>query len=125
MFKQSSLDNIYSSTYYTDIKRDELIRGTKMYNKAQNPMETGIVPRPAFASMFSGIEESDDNLSGMKMEKQDYIHNNMVPFLKGNVTQNVDVERMSNYTDRMSGNDSLYMKKTEVPCLFKIGRASC
>ena len=119
MFKQSSLDNIYSSTYYTDVKRDELIRGTKMYNKAQNPMETGIVPRPAFASMFSGIEESNDNLSGMKMEKQDYIHNNMVPFLKGNVTQNVDVERMSNYTDRMSGNDSLYMKKTEVPCLFK------
>ena len=119
MFKQSSLDNMYSSTYYTDVKRDELIRGTKMYNKAQNPMETGIVPRPAFASMFSGIEESDDNLSGMKMEKQDYIHNNMVPFLKGNVTQNVDVERMSNYTDRMSGNDSLYMKKTEVPCLFK------
>ena len=119
MFKQSSLDNIYSSTYYTDVKRDELIRGTKMYNKAQNPMETGIVPRPAFASMFSGIEESNDNLSGMKMEEQDYIHNNMVPFLKGNVTQNVDIERMSNYTDRMSGNDSLYMKKTEVPCLFK------
>jgi hypothetical protein len=43
----------------------------------------------------------------------------MVPFLKGNVTQNVDIERMSNYTDRMSGNDSLYMKKQEVPCLFK------
>ena len=119
MFKQSSLDNIYSSTYYTDVKRDELIRGTKMYNKAQNPMETGIVPRPAFASMFSEIEDNNDNLSGMKMEKSDYIHNNMVPFLKGNVTQNVDVERMSNYTDRMSGNDSLYMKKTEVPCLFK------
>ena len=119
MFKQSSLDNIYSSTYYTDVKRDELIRGTKMYNKAQNPMETGIVPRPAFASMFSGIEESNDNLSGMQMQQADYIHNNMVPFLKGNVTQNVDVERMSNYTDRMSGNDSLYMKKTEVPCLFK------
>ena len=117
MFKQSSLDNIYSSTYYTDVKRDELIRGTKMYNKAQNPMETGIVPRPAFASMFSEIEDNNDNLSGMKMEEQDYIHNNMVPFLKGNVTQNI--ERMSNYTDRMSGNDSLYMKKTEVPCLFK------
>ena len=119
MFKQSSLDNMYSSTYYTDVKRDELIRGTKMYNKAQNPMETGIVPRPAFASMFSEIEDNNDNLSGMKMEKSDYIHNNMVPFLKGNVTQNVDVERMSNYTDRMSGNDSLYMKKQEVPCLFK------
>ena len=119
MFKQSSLDNIYSSTYYTDVKRDELIRGTKMYNKAQNPMETGIVPRPAFASMFSGIEESNDNLSGMQMQQADYIHNNMVPFLKGNVTQNVDVERMSNYTDRMSGNDLLRMKKQEVPCLFK------
>ena len=119
MFKQSSLDNMYSSTYYTDVKRDELIRGTKMYNKAQNPMETGIVPRPAFASMFSQIDDTNDNLSGMQMERQDYTHNNMVPFLKGNVTQNVDVERMSNYTDRMSGNDSLYMKKQEVPCLFK------
>tara|TARA_B100001778_G_C18605136_1_gene639372 strand:- start:3946 stop:5910 length:1965 start_codon:yes stop_codon:yes gene_type:complete len=119
MFKQSSLDNMYSSTYYTDVKRDELIRGTKMYNKAQNPMETGIVPRPAFASMFSQIDDTNDNLSGMQMDRQDYTHNNMVPFLKGNVTQNVDVERMSNYTDRMSGNDSLYMKKQEVPCLFK------
>jgi len=110
---------MYSSTYYTDVKRDELIRGTKMYNKAQNPMETGIVPRPSFASMFSQIDDTNDNLSGMEMERQDYTHNNMVPFLKGNVTQNVDVERMSNYTDRMSGNDSLYMKKQEVPCLFK------
>ena len=119
MFKQSSLDNIYSSSYYTDVKRDELIRGTKMYNKAQNPMETGIVPRPAFASMFSEIEDNNDNLSGMKMVKDDYIHNNMVPFLKGNVTQNVDIDRMSNYTDRMNGNDPLYMTKTEVPCLFK------
>jgi hypothetical protein len=119
MFKPSSLDNMYSSNYYTDVKKDELIRGTKMYNKAQNPMETGIVPRPAFASMFSQIEDMNDNLSGMQMQEEDYIHNNMVPFLKGNVTQNVDIERMSNYTDRMSGNDSLYMKKTEVPCLFK------
>ena len=119
MFKQSSLDNVYSSTYYTDVKRDELIRGTKMYNKAQNPMETGIVPRPAFASMFANIEEMNDNLSGMKMDDNDYIHNNMVPYLKGNVTQNVDIERMANYSDRMTGNDPLYMKKKEVPCLFK------
>jgi hypothetical protein len=119
MFKQSSLDNVYSSTYYTDVKRDELIRGTKMYNKAQNPMETGIVPRPAFASMFANIEDENDNLSGMKMDDNDYIHNNMVPYLKGNVTQNVDIERMANYSDRMTGNDQLYMKKREVPCLFK------
>ena len=119
MFKQPSSDNMYSSTYYTDVKKDELIRGTKMYNKAQNPMETGIVPRPAFASMFAQIEDMNDNLSGMKMESSDYIHNNMVPYLKGNVTQNVDVERMANYSDRMSGNDPMYMKKTEVPCLFK------
>ncbi len=30
MFKQSSLDNMYSSIYYTDVKRDELIRETKI-----------------------------------------------------------------------------------------------
>ena len=119
MFKQPSSDNLYSSTYYTNVKKDELIRGTKMYNKAQNPMETGIVPRPSFASMFAQIEDMNDNLSGMQMEKSDYIHNNMVPYLKGNVTQNVDVERMANYSDRMSGNDPMYMKKTAVPCLFK------
>ena len=119
MYKNSSMDNLYSSTYYTDVKKDELIRGTKMYNKAQNPMETGIVPRPAFASMFAQVEDMNDNLSGIQMEKSDYIHNNMVPYLKGNVTQNVDVERMSNYSDRMTGNDPMYMKKTEVPCLFK------
>lgn len=119
MYKQSSLDNLYSSTYYTTVKQDEFTRGCNMYNKAQNPIETGIVPRPTFASMFAQVDNENDNLSGIPMSKDDFIHNNMVPYLKGNVTQNVDVERMANYSDRMTGNDPLYMKKTEVPCLFK------
>lgn len=119
MYKQSSLDNLYSSTYYNTVKKDEFTRGVNMYNKAQNPIETGIVPRPTFASMFAQIDNENDNLSGMPMTKNDYIHNNMVPYLKGNVTQNTDVERMANYSDRMTGNDPLYIKKTEVPCLFK------
>ena len=118
------MNNIYSSDHYKNVKNDELLRGTKMYNKAQNPMETGIVPRPAYASMFSQLSVTDDNmrndnLTGIPMNKEDYFHNNMKPFLRGQVTQNTDIERMSNYTDRMTGNDTLYIKKRETQCLFK------
>ena len=121
MQKNSSMDNMYSSTYYRNVKKDEFLRGTQMYNKAQNPMETGIVPRPAFASMFAQVTDDNlgDNLTGEQRNNEDFKHNNMTPYLRGNVTQNTDIERMSNYTDRMSGNDLLRMKKQEVPCLFK------
>ena len=77
MQKNSSMDNMYSSTYYRNVKKDEFLRGTQMYNKAQNPMETGIVPRPAFASMFAQVTDDNlgDNLTGEQRNNEDFKHN--------------------------------------------------
>lgn len=119
MYKKPSMENIYQSTYYRDVKKDELTRGNKMYNKAQNSMDTGIVSRPAFASQFAQITDQNDSLTGEPMSDHDYFHNNMQPFLSGNVTQNTDIERMSNMTNRNTGRDDLYIHKKETPCFFQ------
>jgi hypothetical protein len=119
MFVNSSMNNIYESNYSKLVKQNELNKAKDKYNKAQNPMKTGIVSRPAFASQFSQVLETNDNLSGLAKSDEDYFHNNMQPYLRGNITQNTDIERMSNYTNRRTGNDDLYIHKREVPNMFK------
>jgi len=119
MFVDSSMNNIYESNYGKLVKQNELNRAKDKYNRAQNPMKTGVVSRPAFASQFAQVLDTNDNLSGLATSNDDYFHNNMQPYLRGKITQNTEVERMSNYTNRRTGNDELYINKKEVPAMFK------
>lgn len=120
MYKQPSMNSMYQSTYYKDVKRDEERKLNNRYNAAQNPMETGIIPKPSFASQFAqiaDIEQSNYSLTGEPMTNNDFAHNNMTPFLKGNITQ-PSVERMTNIAQRNTGAD-LYIRKQEQKPFFK------
>lgn len=119
MYKQPSMNSMYQSTYYRDVKKDEEDKLNKRYNSAQNPMETGIVPKPSFASQFaqiSDIEQPNYSLTGEAMSNNDFVHNNMTPYIKGNVTQ-PSIERMTNITQRNTGAD-IYIKKQEQKPFF-------
>lgn len=115
-----SMKNIYESKYLDTVRKDELQRGKEMYKKAKKPYKTGVVPIPADSSMFSNFtEESNDNnnislLSGEKMNINQFKHNNMQPFIKGNVTQNTNVEKFTQKLDMNTGVDKLYRRKREV-----------
>ena len=129
-----SMNNIYSSTYWEKVKADEQKRSNKLYEKAKSPYETGIVAKPSYSDMFARIDmdgggsggsgSSDMNkfvssLSGETINKGDFSHNNMTPFLRKNVTQNTNVENMSSVFDTKTGNNQFWQNKKEVPCLFK------
>jgi hypothetical protein len=126
-----SMNNIYSSTYWEKVKADEQKRSDKLYEKAKSPYETGIVAKPSYSDMFaridmdgngsSGSSGSDfvSSLSGETINKGDFSHNNMTPFLRKNVTQNTNVENMSSVFDTKTGNNQFWQNKKEVPCLFK------
>jgi hypothetical protein len=128
------MKNIYDSTYWNNIKKDEQSRSNELYKKSMKPYETGVVSKNSTSDYFkrkfySEInDENDDNemmgdytysLTGEKVNVSSLSHNNMTPFLKKNVTQNTNIEQMSPYLDNLSGNNCLKQKKKEVQCMFK------
>ena len=125
-----SMNNIYDSMYWDKVRNDEQNLSNKMYNDAKNPFDTGIVPKPAYASMFQTLEPMDKynnyqelnnftSLTGETVTKENFTHNNMQPFIKGRVTQNTDVSNTSARLDMNTGNDRFYKHKKEVECFFK------
>lgn len=123
-----SMNNIYSSKYWEKVKEDEQKRSNKLYEKAKTPYETGIVAKPSYSDMFARIDSANDphtsenfvsSLSGEMINKGDFSHNNMTPFLRKNVTQNTNIDNMSSVFDTKTGNNQFWQNKKEVPCLFK------
>jgi hypothetical protein len=53
------------------------------------------------------------------INKGDFSHNNMTPFLRKNVTQNTNIENMSSVFDTKTGNNQFWQNKKETTCLFK------
>ena len=129
-----SMNNIYDSTYWEKVKKDEQDRSNKMYECSKKPYETGVVSKTSGSGMFkrqfySDINENENtndnlndytySLTGERIPLSSFSHNNMTPFLKKNVTQNTNIEKMSPILDNLTGNNSLKKGKTEVPCMFK------
>ena len=129
-----SMNNIYDSTYWEKVKKDEQDRSNKMYECSKKPYETGVVSKTSGSGMFkrqfySDINENENtnynlndytySLTGERIPLSSFYHNNMTPFLKKNVTQNTNIEKMSPILDNLTGNNSLKKGKTEVPCMFK------
>ena len=122
------MKNIYDSTYWNQVKQDEQQRGNKMYNMAE-ARNTGIVAMPATSDMFKNMNYTIPNnskspeyvqsLTGNKINRDSFIHNNMTPFLRKNVTQNTNIETMSPFLDSRTGNNQFWQTKKEVPCMFK------
>lgn len=123
-----SMNNIYSSKYWNKIRADEQQRSNNMYQKSKKPFETGVISKPAYADMFMPMHNSTEmqessqyvsSLTGEAVLTENFTHNNMQPFLRKNVTQNTDVERMTAKLDMSTGNTQFWKKKQEVPCFFK------
>lgn len=107
-------NNVYESNYLNKIKQEQMKKATNMWNKAQNPLESGII---GYSSRYMTL---DDNMS-LTGEPIEMTHNNMVPFLKKNVTQNTDVGTENFGVGRTTGYDPLTKinKKDGIECFFK------
>jgi hypothetical protein len=103
------------------VKDDQYRLGKDRYDQSLNPSITGMISQPIYSDLFSTNQSASGEfispLSGQKIA--DMKHNNMQPFLKGNITQNTNVERFTSKLERDTGNDRFYMKKREVESIFK------
>lgn len=107
-----SMKNIYESNHLNHIKSQERQKARQNYEMSKNPMKSGVVPQPAFSSMFAPVSDEVSLLSGQAIDKSKFTHNNMQPFIKGNVTQNV--ERFTSQLDNNTGVNKLYQGKKEI-----------
>lgn len=130
--ERPSMKNIYKSNFWQEVRQDEQSRGDRMWNKAQNPMETGVVPKPAYASMFEfatpqemAATKSDTRqttittLAGETIPVEQFTHKNMQPFYRGNVKQNMNVESFAGTLDRHTGRSEFYQTKKETKPFFQ------
>ena len=86
-----SMNNVYSSRYWDKVKQDEQDRSNNMYKQSKKPFETGVLAKPVqsdiFSSQVASYENNYDNnafvssLTGEKINKENFTHNNMQPFL--------------------------------------------
>lgn len=114
-----SMNSIYESKFLDSVRKDQFDRGYDLTMKSKNPGKTGIISLPTTASTFSEIRSDDESnnmmsLTGEKMNVKDFNHNNMQPFLKGNITQNTNVEQFTQKLDFNTGVDKFHIQKKEL-----------
>jgi len=121
--------NMYEANYFNAVKADEHKRGIERYDKAKRTHKTGVVPSPFSSSLLSNVKDYNDmsdnsgtfisSLSGEKINAKEFKHNNMQPFIRGNITQNTNVEKFTSRLDNYTGNNSFYQNKKEVENIYK------
>ena len=120
-----SMQNIYKSKYYDNTRADEFDRATVKWQDSQNPLETGIVPKPAYADMFaSPLGDNVNNkkihtMAGKYIAPEQFSHNNMQPFIRGSVKQNTDEFANQNILNSYTGRSDTIQHKKEVECFFE------
>ena len=118
-----SMNNVYQSNYVKKVKDNEFELSNNMYMKSKDPYKTGVVPLPANLTMNYKFNKEGDDINeenySLTGNKKILKHNNMQPFLKGNVTQNTDVDKFTSRLDINTGHDKYYTQKKEVSNFFK------
>jgi hypothetical protein len=121
-----SMDNVYHSEHWSKVRREEETAAQGMWNKSQSPMETGVVPRPAYADMFQPITQPSQQTAAVASAAGQPTHNNMQPFFGGRVRQNINPfaneSRLEHYTG--ATNDQIHRRKEEVGCFFELTKDS-
>ena len=119
-----SMNNIYDSDFYNKTKQYEQKLANKKFNDSKNPFKTGVVPRPAYSSMFmDSVDYNEDpnyikSLSGNNIDVNNFKHGNMQHFLTKGITQNVNLDNNSKFNKNFGYNE-FNTKKAEVENFFE------
>lgn len=128
-----SMNNVYDSHYMDTTRADERTRGTANWKAAENPLRTGVVPTPAYASMFqplsAGLTSPEEpmpvnqapvsTMAGVAMSREDFTHNNMQPYFRGSLRQNMSANANASILENRTGRSDLQQRKQAVECMFE------
>lgn len=114
-----SMNNIYNSDFTNKVREDELKRNHNMYSRSYDLMNNISGNSYSIFNTNQSIDNTVSSLTGELIDVKDFKHNNMQPFLKGNITQNTNIENFTAKLDYDTGVDKLYVKKKENVNMFK------
>lgn len=124
--EKPSMKNVYASEHWKAVRADEFQRSTANYEKAAAPFATGYVAKPTYASQFANPMMDDHvttssvmSLSGEQIPKDQFTHNNMQPFFRGSVKQNMDPYANASRLEAYTGRGELLQSKKEVGSFFE------
>ena len=111
--EKPSVDSVYSGKHFNHTIEETINKASKMYDKS-------LTNDNVVATNTKHIETDKDvysRLADVKMNKDDFKHNNMVPFFGGKITQNTNLDnsQSQNLLERFTGTGPYVKKnKTEV-----------
>lgn len=137
----------YNSNIMNNVFASELSAAGSQYSSAMNATQTGVIPERGFQQRilntnntgypqdanqptYSGftnvrIQAPEDapvsSLTGLPMRKEDFVHNNMVPFFRGESKQNMNMDTNRNIMENFTGTGiDNYREKQEVKSFFDV-----
>lgn len=127
-----SMKNLYDNRHWDAVRQQELDQSTSMWKRAENPMATGVVPRPAFHDQFVPLtpdfeptqgQTVESTLSGQPITLEEFTRNDQgiarQPYYKGTVTQNTVPKTTESILENMTGRGDRFVTKQAVECFFK------
>jgi len=107
--EKPSVNNLYETNHYNDVSTEVIKKSNEMYHKS-------LEDKNVIAHNKKEIE-TDRNihsrLADFDFSKDEFKHNNMVPFFGGKITQNVKLDDGDNKLERFTGTDKFWQPKRE------------
>lgn len=113
-----SMNNIYESRYSAHTFNVEAAKARRAHSKSANPSAKVV------GNMWREREDPDvvkSMLSGVEIPRDDFKHNNQVPFFGSKVRQNTDPNAHAQVMERFTGgyDEDIWKNKREMEPLFK------
>lgn len=108
--EKPSVDSVYSGKHFNHTIEETIKKGSKMYEKS---LKTDNVV-PINTKQIETDTDVYSRLADIKMNKDEFKHNNMVPFFGSKITQNtaIDNSQSQNLLERYTGTGP-YVKKNK------------
>ena len=107
--EKPSVNNLYETNHYNDVSTEIIKKSNKMYNKSlKNKNVVGLNKKEVETD-----RHIHSRLADIDFSKDDFKHNNMVPFFGGKVTQNINLDGGNNTLERFTGVDPNWKPKQE------------
>ena len=131
-------NNIYQNDISKEVKRSERNIVENSFNNSRKSIDTGVVPRHFNQSILNSTnkfevhqqyqdfkdQKSEEGqfiispLTGQKMLKENFGHQNMVPFFGSNIKQNLTEHSNNTVLENQTGSIKNFKNKQEVPYMF-------
>jgi hypothetical protein len=123
-----SMKNIYESTYYTDTDLAMRQKADKKFQASLDPVNKNVISHD-YGMIRDNLKEDQEkekvlSLSGEYISKENFTHQNMVPFYGGAIKQNMDDKANRVLLETFTGVSDLQKNKCEVGSFYDLSKGN-